>query len=259
MERPRWLRLPSRSLGVNLLSIVGGFALWEAMVAVFDMNRLIVSPPSQIWDAFLELEEGGVLWGHVRTSLNQFAVGYVGAAALGVLVGLLVGQFRIVRNVLEPWILALYATPNIALAPLFIVWLGFGFSAKASIIAFVAFFPVAINTIAGVDGLQQEWHDVASAFRANAWERFSKVNIPGALPYIFTGLRLGIGRAVVGIVVADFFGASEGLGFLILRSAQIFRTADIFVATIALAAMGVLFTGVLRMVERVASPWRFGS
>lgn len=249
-----WIVRPS--LLVGAASIIGGLVLWELSVVIWDLNPLIVAPPSEIFEALRRSIEQGDFGEHVWFSLKIFLAGYIGAAVGGVTIGLLVGQFRYVRYVFEPWLLALYATPNIALAPLFIVWLGFGFTAKAAVVGFVAVFPVIINTIAGVDGLQPEWHDVARSFRAGPAERFRKVNLLGAAPYIFVGLRLAIGRGLVGLVIADFFGAQRGLGFFILQAAQRFRTADIFVGTFTIAAMGVVLTGVLGLIERVTCPWR---
>ncbi|MFI9834515.1 ABC transporter permease [Streptomyces sp. NPDC051913] len=261
-RRTRKLRLSGRRGGsragfwVGSASVLGGLLLWEAATRVFEVNPLVLASPTQIAHAFAEMSSGGELTGHLTTSLRQFAAGFVIAGVLGVLAGLLMGQFRYVRYATEPWVLALYATPSIGLAPLFIIWLGFGFAAKAFIVVLMAFFPVAINTLSGVESLAREWKDVAASYKANAFERFVKVALPGALPYIFTGLRLAVGRGLVGIVVADFFGAQKGLGFLILQGAQQFRTADVFVGTILLAALGVVLTAFLRTVERKACPWR---
>lgn len=244
------------STWIGLASVFGGLALWELLTKLFDISPLVLAPPSQIAVAFRELSADGVLWGHIRTSVGQFVVGFAIAGVLGILIGLLMGQFRYFRYATEPWVLALYATPSIGLAPLFIIWLGFGFTAKAFIVALMVFFPVAINTLAGVEGLAREWKDVAGSFKANAFEQFFKVSLPGSLPFIFAGLRLGVGRGLVGIVVADFFGAQQGLGFLILQGAQRFRTTDVFVGTLVLAGLGVLFTTLLTYSERKVCPWR---
>lgn len=244
------------SLWVGLASVIVGLALWEAATVVFGVNPLVVAPPSEIAKAFADLYASGDLLVDFTTSFRQFAAGFLIAGILGVVVGLLMGQFRFFRYSAEPWVLALYATPSIGLAPLLIIWLGFGFAAKAFIVALMAFFPVAINTLAGVEGLAREWRDVAVSYKADAAEQFMKVALPGALPYIFAGLRLAIGRGLVGIVVADFFGAQQGLGFLILQGAQRFRTADVFVGTIVLAALGVVLTVLIKYVERLTCPWR---
>ncbi|WP_326835012.1 ABC transporter permease [Amycolatopsis rhabdoformis] len=239
-----------------MVSVLGGLALWEAVVRLSGVSSLILPAPSKIVGAFGELAESGDLWLDLNTSLRQFGAGFAIAGALGVVFGLVMGQARYVRYASEPWVLALYATPSIGLAPLFIIWLGFGFPAKAFIVALMAFFPVVINTLSGVESLAREWTDVATSFKAGPVERFRKVAFPGALPAIFTGLRLAVGRGLVGIVVADFFGAQQGLGFLILQGAQRFRTTDVFVGTILLAALGVILTALLRLVERRTCPWR---
>jgi NitT/TauT family transport system permease protein len=241
---------------VGISSILGGLLVWQAATVIFGVNPLVLSPPSQIARAFVDLAASGALAADFTTSLRQFAAGFFIASLLGVVVGLLMGQFRYFRYAGEPWVLALYATPSIGLAPLLIIWLGFGFTAKAFIVALMAFFPVAINTLAGVESLAQEWRDVAASYQASGPELFLKMALPGSLPYIFAGLRLAVGRGLVGIVVADFFGAQQGLGFLILQGAQRFRTADVFVGTIVLAALGVALTLLIRFVERKICPWR---
>lgn len=250
------VRKSRAALWLGATSIICGLLVWQLATVVVDVNELVLPAPTQIADAFAAMWAEGLLLTHITTSLKQFMVGFVLASAVGIVAGLLMGQSRTFRHVSEPWVLALYATPSIGLAPLFIIWLGFGFTAKAFIVALMVFFPVAINTLAGVEAMAREWRDVAASFKADRRESFVKVALPGALPYIFAGLRLGVGRGLVGIVVADFFGAQEGLGFLILQGAQRFRTADVFVGTLVLAALGVILTGLITYSERKICPWR---
>jgi NitT/TauT family transport system permease protein len=244
------------SFWISVMSIVGGLLIWEAAVPLFDLNKLIIAQPSAIYQGFDDLIGSGELWRHFKSSMTIFAVGFSFAVVVGVGLGLAIGQFRIVRRLFDPWISAFYATPNIALAPLFIIWLGYGFNAKVTTVAFIATFPIVINTSAGVDSVLTEWTDVGSAFKVNRRERFFKINLPGALPFIFLGLRLGVGRGLVGIVVADLFGSQEGLGFLIFQSAQSFRTPNVFVGTFTLAIVGVALSAVFRVAERIATPYR---
>lgn len=254
LQRMNILRKTSSRRGI--LSLVIGLLLWEGSVHLFNVNPLLVSPPSVVGQRFWELLAAGELIHDIRVSAVQFSIGYFVCAALAIPLGLLMGLQRLVRDVLNPWVIALYATPSIALAPLFIIWLGFGISAKAFIVALVAFFPIVINTMAGVDSLPSEYRDVAEAFKANRFEQFAKVLFPGSMPFIFAGLRLAVGRGLVGLVVGDLFGSQAGLGHLILQASQTFNTADVFVGAIVLALSGVMLTAVVTWLELRLSPWR---
>lgn len=256
---PRKLALGWVATRRGLVSIAVGLALWEGAVWLFDINPLLLSPPSLIARRFWQLMTSGELFSHVSVSAVQFALGYVGCALFAIPLGLALGLSERLRHALDPWVSALYATPSISLAPLFIIWLGFGISSKAFIVALVAFFPILINSTAGVDNIPNEYKEVAGAFGANAWERFSKLFFPASLPFIFAGLRLAVGRGLVGLVVGDLFGARAGLGYLILKASQTFNTADLFVGTIVLALSGVALTALLRRLELAMSPWRRSS
>lgn len=259
-------RLPpqKRSLGSRfgrptvrrgLISVVVVLGLWEASVRVFDPSTVIIVAPSAIPRAFIDLANSGELWLDFKVSMQQFAVGYLLAAFLAIPLGLFMGASKRAHDYGDTWLTALYATPSVALAPLFIVWLGFGLSSHVAIVALGAFFPMIINTIDGVHAVERDLREVGIAFRANRREVFSRVDLPGALPYIFTGLRLGLARALVGVVVADLFGAQAGLGYLILTSSQLFLTANIFVGVLILAVLGVGLTAALRFLQKKLTPW----
>jgi NitT/TauT family transport system permease protein len=237
------------------LSILGGLALWELAIRVFHPSPVQIVGPTSVASAFVRLAKDGTLWHDFTVSMQQFALGFLLAAAIAIPLGLLMGTSQRLFDYGDPWLTILYTTPNVALAPLFIIWLGFGNSSHVAIIAMVALFPILINTIDGVRAVEEEWSEVGAAFRANRPEIFAKIDIPGSLPYIFTGLRLALARALVGVVVADLFGASAGLGYLLVNSAQAFKTADVFVAVTVLAALGVFLTGTLRYLQGRLMPW----
>lgn len=251
-RRRRRVRLPR-----SVISVVVGFLIWEVLVRVSGVSSLIIVGPSAILAEFWELVSTGELWRHFRISMVAFVIGYGVSAALGILLGLAMGANRFLRDYLDPWVSGLYATPSVSLAPLFIVWLGFGVASKVGIVALVAFFPVIINTLAGVLAVDRDLREVGIAYRATRTETFVHVLLPGSLPYILTGLRLAVGRGLVGVVVADLFGASAGLGFLIVNAASVFNTARIFVATIILALLGVALSALIQAVERRTVTWRF--
>lgn len=245
-----------RSVIRGTISVVFVFAAWQAAIWILKPSPIIIVGPDAIVRAFGTLAADGTLWADFETSMKQFVIGYaIGALVLAVPIGVLMGSSRRARDYGDPWLTALYATPTIALAPLFIVWLGFGLSAHVAVVALIAFFPAAINSMDGISQVDEDLRDLAMAYRASSLERFWRIDLPGALPYIFTGLRQALARGLVGVVVADLFGASKGLGYLILTSAQTFSTGDLFVGVIVLAALGVLFTVVLRAVQKKLMPW----
>jgi NitT/TauT family transport system permease protein len=259
----RWRRPGKRSSGKGRRSIVRGtisvvvvLLAWELAVRVFKPSTVIIVAPSAIPSAFYDLAKSGELWTHFSVSMRQFLLGYVLASLIAIPLGLWMGASRRAHDYGDPWLTALYATPNVALAPLFVIWLGFGDPAHVAIIALVAFFPVIINTIDGVHTVERDLREVGIAFRANRREVFWQVDLPGAMPYIFTGLRLAMARALVGIVVADLFGAQAGLGYLILTSSQLFQTANVFVGVLILAALGVGLTWGLRYLQAKLTPWQ---
>jgi NitT/TauT family transport system permease protein len=240
----------------GLISVVAVFALWELAIRVFEPSTVIIVGPTSIAESFWELVVSGELLEHFTVSMTQFALGYLLAVAIAIPLGLFMGASRRAHDYGDPWLTALYATPSVALAPLFVVWLGFGNVAHVAIIALVAFFPVIINTIDGVHAVERDLREVGIAFRASRREVFGRIDLPGSLPYIFTGLRLALARALVGIVVADLFGAQAGLGYLILTSSQLFQTGRVFVGVIVLAALGVAFTWGLRALQKRLTPWQ---
>jgi NitT/TauT family transport system permease protein len=250
---PLWRRGVKARRGA--ISILGGLALCELAVGVFHPSPIQIVGPSAVVEAFVRLAGDGTLWRDFTVSMGQFSLGFLLAAGVAIPLGLLMGASARARDYGDPWLTILYTTPNVALAPLFIIWLGFGTASHVAIIALVAIFPILINTIDGVRAVEDEWSEVGAAFRANRPEIFAKIDLPGSLPYIFTGLRLALARALVGVVVADLFGASAGLGYLLLNSAQAFKTADVFVAVSVLAALGVFLTAALRFLQRKLMPW----
>jgi NitT/TauT family transport system permease protein len=250
---PRLLRSPAIVFGTA--SVVIGLILWEFAYRLFHVSPLVLAPPSAIAAEFVKLSQQGTLETDIAVSTKQFALGYVTSSVVAIVLGLLLGINARFRYVANPWVQALYATPTVSLAPIFIIWLGFGLLSKAAIVALMVFFPVLINTAEGVRMLDPHYIDVASAFGTNRREFFCKVLLPATQPHIFTGLRLAVARGIVGLVVGDLFGSTEGLGYLILNASQIFNTTILFVGTVVLAGGGVLLTEALTLIERWVSPW----
>jgi NitT/TauT family transport system permease protein len=238
------------------LSLVVGFLVWELGARFLVKSTLIIVPPSLVVASFLELMEKGELQAHVYVTGVEFVAGFGLAAAVGVVMGIAIGVSDATRDYLEPWLSALYATPVVAFAPLFVVWMGIGLSSKVAVAFLLAVLPIIINTSAGIRTTDQNLVDVARSFSASRGQTFLKILIPYALPFIIAGLRLGVGRAIIGVVVGEFFGTRAGLGYLILTSSQLFDTSALFVAVVILAGTGILSVIGLQKVERWLAPWR---
>src|SRR5712692_8471809 len=217
----RWYRAHTSTVrGLSSLVIVG--LVWE-IAGRSGRWPLILAPISEIWVKFLQLAATGELMRHVLVSLNEFFVGFAIAAVLGILLGIAIASSEAVKDFVDPWVSAIYATPTVALAPLFIFMFGIDAPSKMAVVFLLAVFPIVINTATGIRSTEQIYIEAARSFTANRRQIFGKVLIPSALPFIVAGLRLGIGRGLVGVVVGEFIGARAGLGYMIFRSSQGFE------------------------------------
>ncbi len=243
-----------RYIVIRICSIIFAFAIWEVFGR--QVNPLFMSYPSKIVLGALSLIQAGTLQAALLESLRTLVLGYAGGALFGVLVGLAVGRYREVEAALDWLINAFYATPLVALIPLVILWFGLGFTAKLFIVFLFTLFPVLINTSIGVRNVNRSLIDVGVAFVANERQIFTRIILPASLPYVMAGLRLGIGRAIIGMVTAEFFTAISGLGGLVVKYGNQFRTDEMLVPVIILMCLGVILTGSLQRAEQLIAPWK---
>jgi len=239
----------------GLLSIVAGLALWEFLSRVVVANALFLAAPTQIFGAIYRLALGGQLGAHIAISAAEFAIGYAIASLLGIALGFVMASSEVGKKILQPWIAGLYATPTIALAPLFILWLGIGIWSKVLVVIFLVLFPVTINTEAGLRTTSARLIEMLRSFGATPRQIFFKLSLPSALPFILAGLKLGIGRGLIGVVVAELFGSRAGLGRLISQSADAFNMPELFAGVVILAVAGIVLTAGFTWLERVLVPW----
>lgn len=242
--------------GWGLLSVAGGLAAWELTSRFLVGNKLFLAAPSQVAVAIVELSQSGELTRHMAISGLEFIIGYVIACVLGIVLGLWMASSKIAKQMLQPWVSGLYATPTVALAPLFILWFGIGIVSKVVVVALLVIFPVIINTEVGLRATSPQLVETVRAFGANRAQIFWKVSLPSALPFIFAGLKLGIGRGLIGVVVAELFGARAGLGQLISQSAETFNMPALFAGVTVLAVAGIALTSGFTWLERRLIPWR---
>jgi NitT/TauT family transport system permease protein len=247
-----WLR---PSLFVGTLSVLGGLMLWELISRFIVDNALFLAAPSQIAVALYNLAVTGELWKHIKVSAEEFALGYAIAASLGIALGFAMASGDTMKRALQPWVSALYATPTLALAPLFTLWLGIGIWSKVLVVIFFVMFAVAINTETGLRTTSERLIEMLRSFGATRQQIFFKVSLPSAVPMILAGLKLGIGRGLVGVVVAELFGSRAGLGRLISQSADAFNMPELFVGVVVLAAAGIVMTAGFGWLEKRLVPW----
>jgi NitT/TauT family transport system permease protein len=239
----------------GVLSVVGGLLFWELVSRFLVANPLFLAAPSQIVMAIYALTLTGEMGRHIAISSVEFALGYVIAAVIGIGFGFGMANSVRFKQALQPWISGFYATPTIALAPLFILWLGIGIWSKVLVVIFLVLFPVTINTEAGLRTTSDRLIEMLKSFGASRSQIFFKVSLPSALPFILAGLKLGIGRGLIGVVVAELFGSRAGLGRLISQSAAAFNMAELFAAVNVLAVAGFVMTAGFGWIETRLVPW----
>jgi NitT/TauT family transport system permease protein len=239
---------------VRLISIITVVGAWE----VFGrrVNPLFMSYPTAVLKAGAVMISSGELLAALESSLLTLVMGFAIASVIGITLGLLIGRYKFVDAATDWMVNALYATPLVALIPLVILWFGLGDAAKLFIVSILAVFPVLINTAAGVRNVPRALIDVGTAFAADERQTFVKIIIPAVIPYVMTGLRLGIGRSIIGMVVAEFFTAITGLGALIVKYGNQYDTASMFVPIFILMLLGILLTSMVRRAEDAFAPWR---
>jgi ABC-type nitrate/sulfonate/bicarbonate transport system permease component len=242
-----------------LFGLIGFFSVviaWELAVRFGLLKLIFISSPSKIVEAAqLEVRQGRI-WGDIGVSLLEFSLGYLIAAVLGIVIGLVAGWFRRANYIVDPWLSALYATPDIALVPLIIIVLGIGLWAKVFVVFLTALFSVAVNALIGVQSTEPRLLEVATSFGASRFRVFRTVVLPSAVPFILTGLRLAAGRALVGMVLAELIAANQGIGFIISVAGATLNTGRLMLGVVLLGAFGVLLGEILRRVEQRFEVWR---
>lgn len=238
-----------------VLSVILGLIAWEVINATLINNPLVLVGPSQIGASLFALLFQGELLRHIYATFVEFILGYLVGAVVGIGVGVLMGVNRTARQILNPWVTISYNAPVILLAPLFIIALGIGIVSKIGIVFIGAVFPVLFNTYAGITTTDTRLVEAVRAFGGTRYQIFTKVTVPSALPLVMTGLRLSVGRAIVGAIISEFFGSKAGIGYLIVAASEEFKTAEAFVGVILLAMGGYLTFEILKYTERRIAPW----
>jgi NitT/TauT family transport system permease protein len=247
-----------RALWVNLLrtGIIAGFlALWEFASGRW-IEPFLISSPTRIFQSLVTNIQSGGLIEHSWVTFKEIGIGFPIGALSGIYVGYLMGRSRMLAEIFEPIIIALYGIPRTALAPLFIVWLGIGIWSKVGVVFLLVFFLNFFNTYAGMKQLDQEYIDLARIMGAKAWRLTFKVILPAVSPYILTGFKTSIPFSVIGAITGEFIAATEGLGFFIRLSAGVFKTADVFAGIIVLMFLVIVMNKIADLIERRVLRWQ---
>jgi sulfonate transport system permease protein len=241
------------NIGIRTVSLAVVLVLWEIFGAEVDQS--LFTTPLKIVRAGAEMIADGELWEYLGPSLLVLVVGLTLAALVGIAIGLLLARFWVLDVGFGVYITFLYSIPSVALVPLIVLWAGFGFTSKVIILFLFAFFPMVINTYQGVKNVDSKLIEVGRAFRCSEGQLWRNIVLPGALPFIVTGLRLAVGRGLIGMVLADLYTAISGIGYLIVRTASTYEVDKMFVPIVALGLLGVTLTACVRFLEVRVAPW----
>ncbi len=246
LERLRPLVLPTAFAAGILLT-------WQVVVFVFDYPKVILPAPSDIFAAL----KGNFseIWQQTVPTMRDTLAGFVLAALFGVGFASVLSFSKLLRDAVYPLIVVIQLVPKIAWTPLFIVWVGIGWQSRLTIATFIGFFPIFIAMMAGLESTDRSLVRLCKGLTATPWRTFWMVRLPASMPYLFAGLKIAITLAVIGVIVAEFISASEGLGFLILKSAALLQTDVIFAAITVLCVLGLVFYGAVHAGEIAVSRW----
>ncbi len=242
-------------VAITIASVIGGLAIWEYVGLFVVKNTLFLATPSSSLLALVDMWHQGVLQKAIVISGEEFFIGFAIAVVAGTVIGLLTASFEDLSLILTPWISGFYASPIVALAPLLILWFGVGIWSKIAVVISLVIFPMIINTETGIKHADPQLVEAARSFGASKAQIFAKVSLPSASPYIIAGLRLGVGRGLIGVVIGELAGSRGGLGYLINNASQVFNMPQLFASVIVLATAGILLTAGFQYLERKLVPW----
>ncbi|UCE30941.1 MAG: ABC transporter permease [Burkholderiales bacterium] len=231
------------------------FALWKGYVSAFDVSPFILPPPERVFFALIELLQEDGIGDEILVTLTETLLGFGIAILVGVGLGVVLGKVAWLERTLNPFVVATQVVPKIALVPLFILWFGFGIASKVIISAVLAFFPILTNTLAGIKSIDRSHHDVMTSLNASRWDKFRNLELPSSLPYILTGMEVGIVLATIGAVVGEYLGGSSGLGHLAVETLAAFEVDKLFAVIVLLTLMGFLLYVAVLGLRRVLVPW----
>jgi NitT/TauT family transport system permease protein len=248
-----WMGVSKTDISATAISIIGTLAIWEILTRLFQIPGFILPAPSAI---FVEAITRYPLYLYNSwVTFYEMVAGFFLAAVIGVFLAVVIVYSRVVRNMIYPQIVVLQIVPKVAIAPLLLIWAGYGITSKVLLALLVAFFPIVVNMVTGLIEIEEELLDLCRILQSGRWQEFSKVRLPNALPYLFSSLKVASTLSVIGAVIGEFVGGAEGLGHLIIIANTELRTSMAFVSLFCLSILGFVLYGLVILAERVFMPW----
>jgi NitT/TauT family transport system permease protein len=254
------MRLPGRTTMASIVLLVSLLAVWEFGVRLFHVPKFLLPPFSDVVLAmYAGLATGPFatdgFWLHTMVTLWEIFLGFTIGSSIGLLLAIVISEFKTLETLLNPYVAALQSLPKVAVAPIIVTWMGFGIASKVVIVCLITFFPVLVTSLAGFKAIDLDRIDLLRSLSASRWQVFSKAKFPSALPYVFAGLDMAAAFSVVGAIVGEFVGAQSGLGVMILQKEGQLDTAGSFAVFIILSLLGIGLTSSLRWVRRRMLAW----
>jgi len=260
-EPPRELHVPRLRLSTALpwittpILVFAIIAVWHFYVTGAKVSAFILPTPASVWTAWKQMIVAGTTWQHTWATVYETIAGFFWASIVGVALGVVLGRVRWLEVTLNPFIVATQVVPKVALVPLMIVWFGFGMTSKVVIAAVLAFFPILSNTVLGVKSVDRGHRDVMTSLNASRWMVLRRLELPSSLPYILTGMEVGVVLAIIGAVVGEFLGGNVGLGYLLVARMNAYETDVLFAVIVHMTMIGFLFYFAIGVVRRLTIPW----
>ncbi len=242
----------------SVLVVLGFFLLWEVSVALFKVPEFILpSPTSALSHLFLPQPDANYNWAlHISTTVMEFSISFLVTAAAGILIALVLSWSKAIKGFVLPLFIFVNSLPIIAIAPIILLWMGYGLATNVLIAFLVGFFPVVINTTVGLEAVENDLLDLIKYLNASKLQIYVKIRIPNSLPYIFSGLKICSTMSIVGAIVGEFIASDRGLGYIIINSQYSMDTPPIFSSLIVVSAAGALLYGIVSLFERLLMPWQ---
>ena len=254
-ERPSWLRR-RQNLLIGSVGVLVVLVVWQLVVEAGLVRPIILPGPVAIAEALKTMFSTPAVLTDLAVSGSELAIGFGLAVVVGLVLGVAMGWYSRLNAALDPFVTFLYNTPRVALMPLLIIWFGIGIWSKVAVVFLGAFFPIVMSTADGIRGLDNSWVRAARSFGASDWQLFRTVALPGSVPFILTGFRLGIGHALIGVVVGELVAAQHGIGLILARAGQTFQTPTVFAAIVVVAVTGLVLNSLLRLLEKRFQKWK---
>ncbi|MDI6790968.1 MAG: ABC transporter permease [Thermodesulfobacteriota bacterium] len=231
------------------LAVFAFLILWEAATPLGWVRVAGISRPTLVGGAFVQLAASGEIYDGLYISLKGFFLGFVLAVVIGIPVGVVIGRYRFLSMLLDPLLMAIYNMPKVAMMPLLVVWFGVGFGATVAVVLLGAVFPILVNTAVGIREVDPVWVRAVRSFGGSEWDVFKKVLLPGSVPPMMTGIRLGVGRGLLGVVVSEMYASTEGIGHLIGLYGMSFRITELIAMVGVVSLLGFVFADLIRRLE----------